>query len=68
MDNLKWQRVSSWSLVYFIVHFAFRFVKDGVFNLLPIMVVFVTQVENKWFWGQVALAVAIISLLIYSFF
>ncbi|MBE0377243.1 PH domain-containing protein [Pseudoalteromonas prydzensis] len=66
MDKLNWQRVSPWALVYFIVHFAFRFVKDGVFNLLPIMVVFVTQVENKLFWGQIAVAVAAVALLIYS--
>ncbi|MEH6394505.1 PH domain-containing protein [Pseudoalteromonas sp.] len=67
MDKLNWQRVSPWALVYFIVHFAFRFVKDGVFNLLPIMIVFVTQVENKLFWGQIAVAVAAVALLIYSF-
>ncbi|WP_392344421.1 PH domain-containing protein [Pseudoalteromonas prydzensis] len=67
MDKLNWQRVSPWALVYFIVHFAFRFVKDGVFNLLPIMIVFVTQVENKLFWGQIAIAVAVVALLIYSF-
>ena len=44
MNNNDWQRVSPWALLYFIVHFAIRFVKDGLLNLLPILVIFVTQV------------------------
>ncbi|BDF96062.1 PH domain-containing protein [Pseudoalteromonas sp. KAN5] len=67
MNNLVWQRVSPWALGYFVLHFAFRFVKDGIFNLLPILVVFVTQVQNKLFWGQVAVAIAVVALLVYSF-
>ncbi|KPH93872.1 stress protein [Pseudoalteromonas porphyrae] len=67
MGNLKWQRVSPWALVYFVLHFAFRFVKDGIFNLLPIGIVFVTQVQDKLFWGQIAGAVAVVGLLVYSF-
>ncbi|WFO19104.1 hypothetical protein ATS73_014130 [Pseudoalteromonas sp. H100] len=46
-----WQKVSPWALVYFVVHFGVRFVRDGIFNLLPLGFVFVTQVENKLFWG-----------------
>jgi putative membrane protein len=64
---LFWQGVSPWALVYFIVHFSVRFVKDGLLNLLPMLVVFVTQVENKLFWGQIAASVALIVLLVYSF-
>ncbi|TGE83801.1 stress protein [Pseudoalteromonas sp. KS88] len=66
MDEQQWQRVSPWALVYFVLHFAFRFIKDGIFNLLPIAVLFVTQVQNKLFWGQVAAVVAVTALLIYS--
>lgn len=67
MDKLHWQRVSPWALLYFVLHFTFRFIKDGIFNLLPITVVFVTQVEDKWFWGSIGLSVAVVALLIYSF-
>ncbi|KTF13682.1 PH domain-containing protein [Pseudoalteromonas sp. H105] len=66
MNKQHWQRVSPWALVYFVLHFAYRFVKDGIFNLLPIAVVFVTQVQNKLFWGQIAAAVAVVALLVYS--
>lgn len=67
MNNNDWQRVSPWALLYFIVHFAIRFVKDGLLNLLPILVIFVTQVEQKWFWGQVAASIAIVMLVVYAF-
>ena len=53
-------------MLYFVVYFSVRFVKDGLLNLLPMLVVFVTQVENKLFWAQVAGAIAIVTLLIYS--
>lgn len=66
MDKLHWQRVSPWALVYFVLHFSFRFVKDGILNLLPITIVFVTQVQDKWFWGSIALAIAVLVLLVYS--
>jgi putative membrane protein len=66
-SNLQWKKVSPWALVYFIVHFSVRFTRDGIFNLLPIAIVFVTQVENKLFWGQIAVAVAVVALLAYSF-
>ncbi|MEI8664213.1 PH domain-containing protein [Pseudoalteromonas sp. B28] len=49
------------------MHFSVRFVKDGLLNLLPMLVVFVTQVENKLFWAQVAGGIALILLLVYSF-
>jgi len=66
-SSSDWQKVSSWALLYFVVHFSVRFVKDGLLNLLPMFVVFVTQVENKLFWAQVAGGIALISLLVYSF-
>jgi putative membrane protein len=65
--TLHWQKVSFWALLYFVVHFSVRFIKDGLLNLLPMLVVFVTQVENKLFWAQVAGAIALVSLLVYSF-
>ncbi|MGO3442120.1 MAG: PH domain-containing protein [Pseudoalteromonas distincta] len=64
---IYWQKVSPWALLYFVVHFSVRFVKDGLLNLLPMLVVFVTQVENKLFWAQVAGGIALILLLVYSF-
>ncbi|MDC3213522.1 PH domain-containing protein [Pseudoalteromonas distincta] len=64
---IYWQKVSAWALLYFVVHFSVRFVKDGLLNLLPMLVVFVTQVENKLFWAQVAGGIALILLLVYSF-
>lgn len=67
MNNQHWRRVSPWALLYFVLHFAYRFIKDGIFNLLPIAIVFVTQVQNKLFWGQIGAAVALIALLAYSF-
>ena len=65
-SSLLWQKVSPWAVLYFVVYFSVRFVKDGLLNLLPMLVVFVTQVENKLFWAQVAGAIAIVTLLIYS--
>ena len=67
MSNQQWQRVSPWALLYFIVHFALRFIKDGLLNLLPILVLFVTQVEQKLFWGQIAVAAASVVLVLYAF-
>ncbi len=67
MNKQHWQRVSPWALLYFVIHFAYRFIKDGIFNLLPIAVVFVTQVENKLFWGKIGALVAVVGLLLYSF-
>ncbi|MBU76873.1 MAG: stress protein [Pseudoalteromonadaceae bacterium] len=67
MNDQQWQRVSPWAILYFIVHFALRFIKDGLLNLLPILVLFVTQVEQKMFWGQVAASVASIFLMLYAF-
>ena len=67
MNNNEWQRVSRWALVYFIVHFAIRFFKGGLLNLLPVLVVFVTQVEQKWFWAQIATSVAVVGLFVYAF-
>ena len=67
LHELNWQKVSPWALAYFVMHFAVRFIRDGIFNLLPIGFVFVTQVENKLFWGQIAVAIALSALLIYSF-
>ncbi|KAA1162751.1 stress protein [Pseudoalteromonas fuliginea] len=66
-SSVYWQKVSPWALLYFVVHFSVRFVKDGLLNLLPMLVVFVTQVENKLFWAQVAGGLALILLFIYSF-
>lgn len=66
-SSLHWQKVSPWALLYFVVYFSVRFVKDGLLNLLPMLVVFVTQVENKLFWAQVAGGAALITLLVYSF-
>jgi len=63
----SWQKVSPWALLYFVAYFSVRFVKDGLLNLLPMLVVFVTQVENKLFWAQVAGGAALITLLVYSF-
>ena len=65
-SSLLWQKVSPWAVLYFVVYFSVRFVKDGLLNLLPMLVVFVTQVENKLFWAQVAGAIALVTLLIYS--
>jgi putative membrane protein len=65
-SSLHWQKVSPWAVLYFVVYFSVRFVKDGLLNLLPMLVVFVTQVENKLFWAQVAGAIALVTLLIYS--
>ena len=65
-SSLHWQKVSPWAVLYFVVYFSVRFVKDGLLNLMPMLVVFVTQVENKLFWAQVAGAIAIVTLLIYS--
>lgn len=67
MNKQHWQRVSPWALLYFVLHFAYRFIKDGIFNLLPIAVVFVTQVQDKLFWGKIGASIAVVGLLLYSF-
>ncbi|MBE0364614.1 putative membrane protein [Pseudoalteromonas ulvae UL12] len=61
-----WQKLSPLSLLYFVLHFVVRFVKDGLLNLAPVVVIFVTQVDNKLFWGSVALGVFAVGLVSYS--
>ncbi len=64
----QWQKLSPLALVYFVLHFVVRFIKDGLLNLAPVMVIFVTQVENKLFWGSIGLALFILGLVVYSVF
>ena len=62
----QWQSLSPIAIVFFILRFAVRFLKDGVMNLAPALAVFITQVEDKAFWAAIAAAAFVVFLVIYS--
>ncbi len=57
-----WHRLSPWAIVYFILIFGYRFIFKGLLNLLPVVVVFIVNVERKLFWGSLAIAAGLIFL------
>ncbi|GAB3001170.1 PH domain-containing protein [Psychrosphaera aestuarii] len=61
-----WQRLSPFSIVFFIFNFTIRFIKDGIINLAPALAIFITQVEDKLFWLGIAGIIFVIGLIIYS--
>ena len=63
----QWQTLSPVAILFFILNFAIRFFKDGVLNMGPAFAVFLTQVEDKSFWGMIAFLVFVVFLVIYSF-
>jgi putative membrane protein len=63
----KWSRLSPLSVVYFIVHFTIKFIKDALINVMPILVIFITQVEHKLFWGSISILAILIALILYTF-
>lgn len=66
-NNIQdWQKLSPYALVYFIVHFFFRFIKDGLLNILPPFAVLLLQVENKLLWFSIGAAAFIASVVVYA--
>lgn len=65
-DQMQWQTLSPFALVYFIVHFFFRFIKDGILNVLPPFTVLLLQVENKLLWFSIGAAALIVGVIIYA--
>ncbi|AXT31878.1 stress protein [Pseudoalteromonas tunicata] len=66
VSSHAWQKLSPVAMVYFVLHFIVRFVKDGIMNIAPVFVVFITQVERKLFWGTIGITVLGALLVIYS--
>lgn len=64
MEN--WQKLSPIAVVYFVINFIVRFFKDGLLNLMPVLVIFITQVENYMLWGTVAVGVLTVLLIAYA--
>ena len=62
----QWQTLSPLAIVFFILRFSIRFLKDGVLNLAPALAVFITQVENKLYWLSIVGAVFVTFLVVYS--
>lgn len=65
-NSQDWQKLSPYALVYFIVHFFFRFIKDGLLNILPPFAVLLLQVENKLLWFSIGAAAFIASVVVYA--
>lgn len=61
-----WQRVSPIAIIFFIIKFAVRFVKEGALNFAPAIAVFITQVDDKWFWFGIVLSALFTFIVIYS--
>ncbi|UTW58122.1 PH domain-containing protein [Kordiimonas sp. SCSIO 12603] len=48
LDAGKWQRLSPYAVIYYIVKFISAFVKQGVQSLAPLAAVIFTAGENRW--------------------
>jgi putative membrane protein len=68
MANFKWQKLSPIAIVYFVVHFLVRFVKDGLINIAPAFAIFITQVENKLYWLSIGVTVITLIVSVYAVF
>ena len=66
MANFKWQKLSPIAIVYFVLHFLVRFVKEGLINIAPAFAIFITQVENKLFWFGTGVAVVTVVISVYA--
>lgn len=62
----QWQKLSPVALVYFVVHFFVRFIKDGLINIAPAFAVWLTQVENKLYWFGIGGSVITIGIALYA--
>lgn len=62
----QWHRLSPWAIVYFILTFGYRFIFNGLLNLLPALVIFIVNVERKLFWGSLAIVVGVIALIAFG--
>lgn len=62
----SWQKLSPLAIVYFVINSIVRFFKDGLLNLMPVLVIFVTQVENHMLWGSIGLSVLGACLIAYA--
>jgi putative membrane protein len=61
-----WQKLSPVAIIYFVLHFIVRFIKDGLINVAPAFAIWVTQVENKLFWFISGASVLAVVLVIYA--
>ena len=64
--STEWQKLSPIAIIYFVLHFIVRFVKDGLINIAPAFAVFVTQVENKLFWLSIGIVALVVAIVIYA--
>jgi len=62
-----WQRLSPVSVVFFIIKFAIRFVKQGLLNMLPAVAAFTVFANNKLFWISVMVPGLVVVLVVFSF-
>ena len=61
-----WQRLSPWAILYFIVNTGYRLIADGFLNMLPVLVLFVVNVERKIFWATWGGGIALLALVAYG--
>ena len=66
INPAAWQKLSPVAIVYFVLHFIVRFVKDGFINAAPALAIWVTQVENKLFWFISVVSALVVVLVIYA--
>ena len=65
-NTATWQKLSPIAIIYFVLHFIVRFVKDGLINIAPAFAIWVTQVENKLFWFASGASVLALILVTYA--
>jgi putative membrane protein len=61
-----WHRLSPLAIIFFIIRFSIRFVKEGLMNFAPAFAVFITQVDDKLFWFGIGLTVIVSFVIFYS--
>ena len=62
----EWHQLSPFSIVFFIINFTVRFIREGIINLAPALAIFITQVDDKLFWLAIAGAAFVVGLIIFS--
>ncbi|GAA0306203.1 hypothetical protein GCM10009128_27050 [Psychrosphaera haliotis] len=62
----EWHQLSPFSIVFFIINFTIRFIREGIINLAPALAIFITQVDDKLFWLGIAGTAFVVGLVIFS--
>ncbi len=67
-EEIEWQRLSPISIIYFIVKFTIKSVKQWFLNMVPAIAAFTVFVDNKLFWFSIIVPSLVLLIVIFSFF